>query len=129
MTISAVAKQTGFRPSAIRYYESIGLLAPVPRRGGQRSYDARVLRRLAVIRQAQEAGFTLDEIRIVVQSPDALAAEWNAIATRKLEELNTQIERLRGRQALIRRVQQSCACRDADQCGAAVLATTRDLAP
>jgi MerR family redox-sensitive transcriptional activator SoxR len=121
MTISALAKQAGLRPSAIRYYESIGLLAPPPRRSGQRSYDARALRRLAVIRQAQDAGFTLDEVRIVVQSPDSLSEEWNRVAVRKLEELDAQIGKLRGMQDLIRRVQRSCRCRDADECGRAVL--------
>jgi MerR family redox-sensitive transcriptional activator SoxR len=127
MTISAVAKQAGVRPSAIRYYESIGLLASPPRRAGQRSYDARVLRRLAVIRQAQDAGFTLDEIRNIVDSRGALAEEWNRIGARKLEELDEQINTLRRRQELIRRVQESCHCRDADECGAAVLNKRRML--
>jgi MerR family redox-sensitive transcriptional activator SoxR len=124
MTISGLAKQAGLRPSAIRYYESIGLLAPPPRRNGQRSYDARALRRLAVIRRAQDAGFTLDEARVVVQSPDALAQEWNRVAARKLEELDAQIGKLRAMQDLIRRMQRSCTCRDADQCGQRMLSST-----
>jgi len=127
MTISAVARQSGLRPSAIRYYESIGLLAPPARRAGQRSYDIRVLRALAVIRQAQDAGFSLDEIRIIVQSPDSLSQEWNRVAVRKLEELEGQIETLRARQELIRRVQQSCRCSNADQCGAKVLSSKRPM--
>ena len=125
MIISALARQTGLRPSAIRYYESIGLLAPPPRRSGQRSYDARALRQLAVIRRAQDAGFTLDEVRIVVQSPDSLAQEFDAIATRKLTELDTQIARLQARQELIRRVQRNCHCQTADQCGGLMLSSSR----
>jgi MerR family redox-sensitive transcriptional activator SoxR len=121
MTISALARQAGLRPSAIRYYESIGLLAPPPRRSGQRSYDVRALRRLAVIRQAQDAGFTLDEVRTVVQSPDSLSEEWKRVAARKLEELDAEIGKLRGMQDLIRRHQGSCKCGNADECGAAVL--------
>ena len=51
------------RASAIRYYEQIGILAPARRVSGQRRYDETVLYRLAVVRRAQEAGFTLEEIR------------------------------------------------------------------
>ena len=119
MTISTLARKAGLRPSAIRYYESIGLLPPAPRRstGGPRIYDAHALRRLAVIRQAQNAGFTLDEARAVVQAKD-LAAEWNSIADRKLGELDMQVGRLQAKQDLIRRVQTHCHCRTAEQCGA-----------
>ena len=51
------------KPSAIRYYEKLGIL-PVPERvSGRRCYDKTVLYRLAVIQQARQAGFGLDEIR------------------------------------------------------------------
>ena len=121
MTISTLARQAGLRASAIRYYESIGLLEPAPRRNGPRRYDVRALRRLAVIRQAQQAGFTLDEVRVVVQSPDDLAAEWNAIAGAKLQQMDAQIAELKRKQELIRRVQVECQCRTADQCGGRIL--------
>src|SRR5690242_17893511 len=49
MTISAVARQAGLQPSAIRYYERVGLLPPPIRAQGQRRYDAHVLQQLAVI--------------------------------------------------------------------------------
>lgn len=126
MTISALARQAGLRPSAIRYYESIGLLPVPPRRNGQRSFDAHALRRLAVIRQAQRAGFTLDEARVVVQSPDALSQEWNAIAGAKLHQLDQQIAELKSKQDLIRRFQRDCHCRTADQCGSRLLTLEPD---
>lgn len=122
MTISALAKLAGLRPSAIRYYESIGLLAPPARRSGQRSYDARALRRLAVIRRSQDAGFSLEEIHTVLESPNPLSEEWARIASRKLDQLDAEIEKLRERQELIHRVQRSCLCRTADECGSALLA-------
>jgi DNA-binding transcriptional MerR regulator len=50
-------------PSAIRYYERIGLLPPAERLSGQRRYDSTVLYRLAIIHRAGELGFTLSEIR------------------------------------------------------------------
>ena len=63
LTISQVARQIRLRPSAIRYYEQIGLLPPAQRISGQRRYDQRVLYRLAIIQRARRLGFTLAEIR------------------------------------------------------------------
>jgi MerR family redox-sensitive transcriptional activator SoxR len=63
LSISEVGRKVGLRTSAIRYYEQIGILEPARRVSGQRRYDETVLYRLAVIRRAQEVGFTLDEIR------------------------------------------------------------------
>ena len=57
LTIGAVAARTGLRASAIRYYESRGLLPVASRAAGKRVYDASVLARLAVIRLAKTAGF------------------------------------------------------------------------
>ncbi len=63
LTISEVARTFGLRPSAIRYYEQVGILPEALRTSGQRRYDGSVLRRLAVIQRAQQTGFTLDEIK------------------------------------------------------------------
>jgi MerR family redox-sensitive transcriptional activator SoxR len=91
MTISEVARQAGVRPSTLRYYESIGLLPAPLRVSGQRRYDPDVLQRLSIIQTAQAAGFTLAELRLLLddiltsQSP---SAEWQALIQRKLQELN-----------------------------------------
>jgi DNA-binding transcriptional MerR regulator len=63
LSISEVARQIGLRPSAIRYYEQIGILPPAHRVSGQRRYDVTVLHRLIVIQRARQTGFTLDEIK------------------------------------------------------------------
>jgi len=63
LTISEVARQIRLRPSAIRYYERIGLLPRAERLSGQRRYDASVLYRLAIIQRARQLGFSLSEIR------------------------------------------------------------------
>jgi len=62
-TISEVAKQIGLRPSAIRYYEQIGILPPIQRVSGQRRYEVTALHRLVVIQRARQTGFTLTEIK------------------------------------------------------------------
>ena len=52
MSIGEVAHRMGMRPSAIRYYERLGLIAKAPRVGGRRQYDEQVLERLAMVRFA-----------------------------------------------------------------------------
>ena len=49
LSIGEVAEKSGLRPSALRYYEEAGLLAPSERVSGRRRYDASVLDRLRVI--------------------------------------------------------------------------------
>ena len=66
LTISEVARQAGIRASAIRYYESVGLL-PMPQRvSGQRRYHAEILRRLAFIQAAQAVGFSVAEMQTLL---------------------------------------------------------------
>jgi len=101
LTISQAARQAGLRPSTLRYYEEIGLLPAIRRSGGKRRYDSTILQRLAVIHTAQQAGFTLTEIAILVNdilpSPTP-SPEWRALLQRKLVELKTlqsHVERMR----------------------------------
>src|SRR5437762_13664706 len=63
MTIGEVARRTGLRTSAIRYYEKIGLLPKTQRISGQRRYERGVFNYLAVIDVAKRAGFRVDEMR------------------------------------------------------------------
>ena len=64
LSISHVSRQAGLQPSAIRYYERIGLMPKPPRSGGgHRVYDATHVKRLGFIRRARELGFSLDEVR------------------------------------------------------------------
>lgn len=96
LSISTVARQSGLQPSAIRYYERVGLLIPPPREHGQRRYDPRVLQRLAVIGIAQQAGFTIAEIKTLLHGFAAstpAAARWRVLAARKLSEVDALIAR------------------------------------
>lgn len=67
-TIGQIAHQAGIAPSTIRYYEKIGLLPPALRVNGQRRYNHTLLNTLRIIQQAQLLGFTLTEIRYMLQS-------------------------------------------------------------
>lgn len=91
LTIGELARLTGRRASAIRYYEEIGLLPEPIRRSGQRRYDQRAVRKLAVIDTAQRAGLALDEIKALLQAApgdDAATVEHlRQVAERKLPQV------------------------------------------
>jgi MerR family redox-sensitive transcriptional activator SoxR len=91
LAIGEVARRAGIRPSALRYYESIGLL-PVPKRvSGQRRYDESTVQMLKVIQLAQRAGFTIAEVQTLLHGfapGTALAARWQPLAQRKIAELD-----------------------------------------
>ena len=96
MLIGEVARRTGLRPSAIRYYESIGLL-PMPERvAGRRRYTPDTLRTLAVIGSAQRAGLSLSEIQELIAAGNgrgAVSEQLRAVARQKLPEVEALIER------------------------------------
>lgn len=121
MRISQVATQAGLRPSAIRYYEAQGLL-PEPRRvGGKRRYDAAVLDQLAVIQLAQEAGFTLAEIRTLLSGFSArlpASRRWRTLAERKLPEVEALIARAQTMKRMLETLME-CRCLDLEECGRA----------
>jgi MerR family redox-sensitive transcriptional activator SoxR len=119
LTIGELARRTGRRASAIRYYEEIGLLPEPLRVSGQRRYRPEALRAFAVIETGQRAGLSLDEIKALLQAePDNGAAieELRRIASRKLPELIELIERA----TLVRgwlEAASRCECPSLDDCG------------
>src|SRR5438876_761099 len=73
LSIGEVARRTGVKPSALRYYEQEGLLPRASRTGGRRRYGERDVRMVELLRFAQQAGFTLDEIKKLFHRFDAKA--------------------------------------------------------
>jgi MerR family redox-sensitive transcriptional activator SoxR len=65
MTIGEVAKATGIAQSAIRYYESIGILPAPRRRAGIRSYDPEVIDSIRVMRFARAAGISIRSLKAI----------------------------------------------------------------
>ncbi len=118
MSIGEVARRAGIRPSAIRYYESIGLL-PVPRRvSGRRRYDEGVLQLLAAIGLARRAGFTLGEARTLCTGFSATtppSARWRALAERKLPEIQALIDRAQEMKRLLE-LGIECQCLSLEEC-------------
>src|ERR1022692_3129714 len=120
LTISEVARQVGLQPSAIRYYERVGILVPAQRIGGQRRYDTTVLYRLAVIQRALQTGFTLDEIReLFFGFRDAAPASlrWQKLSRSKLGELEELMGQIKTMRQLLQKMMDCCRCDTLDQCG------------
>ncbi len=71
LTIGKLAKQVGLRTSALRYYEEEGLLAPDGRSdSGYRLYKPEAAQRLHLIQRAQRLGFSLADIRTLLEAWD-----------------------------------------------------------
>ena len=120
LTISEVARQVGLRPSAIRYYEQIGILPPAQRISGQRRYDTTVLYRLAVIQRARMTGFTLDEVQQLFfgfGNVTRASERWQRLSRRKLAELDGLMDGIKTMQRLLKRMMQNCRCDTLEQCG------------
>jgi MerR family redox-sensitive transcriptional activator SoxR len=119
LSIGEVALRAGLNPSAIRYYERIGLLPDAERVSGQRRYDESVLGRLAVIEFAQRAGFTLAETRTLLSGFSEKvppSARWRSLAQRKLPEVEALIARASGMKRLLEEGLE-CDCLSLEECG------------
>lgn len=95
-TIGEIAAAAGLNTSAIRYYEAEGLLPEPTRVAGQRRYDDGTLPRLGIIDTAKRAGFSLDEIRTLLDSVDAgdpAHRQLGALAAVKLTDVDALIAR------------------------------------
>ncbi|RLV48936.1 redox-sensitive transcriptional activator SoxR [Nocardioides mangrovicus] len=120
LSVSEVARRSGFAASALRYYESQGLIVASRSPGNQRRYERGVLRRLAFIRAAGNVGLTLEEIRDELARLPAgrtpTRADWQRITRHwrgRLDEQIAALERLRdGLDSCI-----GCGCLSLQRCG------------
>jgi DNA-binding transcriptional MerR regulator len=115
LSIGDVADASGLRPSALRYYEEAGLIAPAGRRGGRRIYRPDVLSRLGLVALAREVGFTVPEIAALLGGHANDKERWREMAERKLGEIDLQMERLQAMKRLLRAAA-ACECSGVDAC-------------
>lgn len=100
MLIGELSKQTGVSKDTIRFYEKIGLIAASDRRAGTRlykEYSAETAERLRMISQGKGLGFTLSEIKqLLDQWGDRAMAKQDQIEVieRKLEEITEKAQQL-----------------------------------
>ena len=122
LSIGEVAKRAGIATSAIRFYESEGLMPHAERRSGRRVFDEHILERLSIIELAKRAGFTIAEIKRLLSgfAADTPPGErWRRLAESKLRELDERIVEARRMQALLRIVVR-CECPTFDDCARAM---------
>lgn len=117
LTIGEVARRAGVATSAIRYYESIGLLPEPDRLSGQRRYDQDVLGRIAFVGVAQSAGFKLEEIKDLMRSADGagMGDQIRALSRRKLGEVEELLARARAMKGWLE-VANTCDCETPAEC-------------
>jgi DNA-binding transcriptional MerR regulator len=97
LTVGKLARKVGLRPSAIRYYEAQGILrSPNRSASGYRLYGTEVAVLLRFIRRAKELGFTVDEIRQLIeasrQNPPCTLSR--RLIAHHLAAVETEIQRL-----------------------------------
>ena len=117
LPIGELADKARVRASALRYWEQRGLLPGAHREGGRRMWPATAVRRVALIKMAQRAGFTLAEITQLVTSDTSPSAsrQWREMAARKLPELDRHIAQAQTlRQAVADCLE--CGCMNFDRC-------------
>jgi len=119
LTIGDLAHRTGLSVTAIRFYETRGLVTPYRNAGGQRRFHRADIRKLSFVLIAQEFGFTISQIAEVLSKlPNGRAptkADWSRISKKFRKELDQRIERM---QALRERLDGciGCGCLSLQSC-------------
>jgi MerR family transcriptional regulator, redox-sensitive transcriptional activator SoxR len=114
MSIGEAAERSGLAATTLRYYEDEGLLSP-GRVGGRRRYDDAVLTRLEVIGLCKTAGFSLDQIRVLLSDAEPGRPASRALAEAKLADIDAQMAALTRARALIEWAT-TCPCDSIDAC-------------
>ena len=114
LTIGQVAEQAGVNSSAVRFYERVGVLPRPERVSGQRRYGEDTVRRLEVIDIAKRAGFSLEEIRLLLNDSSA-ETQLRALAQRKLPEVEALIARAEAMRGWLLKAQH-CHCSSLELC-------------
>ncbi len=95
-TISQLARATDVPTTTVRYYERIGLVEPEDRsRGNYRLYSDESLRTLKFIRTSQAIGFTLDDVRALLSTPENGAASCRQVQSLIEDRLADVSQRLK----------------------------------
>lgn len=110
MTIGRLAEESGVHLETIRYYQRLGLM-PTPARphGSVRRYGQEALGRLRFIKRAQGLGFSLDEVKLLLElSVGEHCAETRSLAGHKMQIVKNKISELRRIQAALDKLIHEC---------------------
>ncbi|MFK8020409.1 MAG: MerR family transcriptional regulator [Pseudomonadales bacterium] len=118
MKIGDLAKQLDIPASTIRFYEKVGLISPPERVSGKREFASNTLVRLRFIKLCQAAGFTIEEIRRLIDDYSADSSSsgpWQPAVETKQFEIQQQIAELK-RVDLVLGELMKCRCKSIEQC-------------
>jgi DNA-binding transcriptional MerR regulator len=114
MRVSEVASAAEVSVQTLRYYERRGLFRIVPQRSatGHREYDSDTVQRVRFIRKAQDVGFTLEEIRELLELRDRRPSpeQVRKLASAKVKDLNDRLQYLTAIRDLLVGMIDECAC-------------------
>jgi len=120
MNISAAAHGSGVSAKMIRYYESIGLIAPAKRAAsGYRTYEHEDVHRLRFIKRARDLGFSLDHIGQLLElwgNRRRTSAKVKQIALQHIAELRDQIARAESMVHALQRLADTCHGDERETC-------------
>lgn len=130
-TISQLARAADVPSTTVRYYERIGLVVPEDRsQGNYRLYSEESLRKLNFIRAAQSIGFTLDDVKILLDTPGSSAASCRLVQPlieQRLAEVAQRLKDLRHVQMVLKSSLEKC--RQTERTGCChVIETLRETA-
>ena len=98
LTIGELAQRSGMAPSALRYYEELGLIASTRTPSGRRRFERSTLRRLGFVRAGRNVGLSLEEIAAALATlPDGRTptrADWTRLSRAWQSRLDEQIAAL-----------------------------------
>lgn len=118
-SIGELSKRTGVKVPTIRYYEQTGLIdAPDRSSGNQRRYCEEGLKRLSFIRHSRELGFSIDDIKGLLelnQHPEKPCDNAHDIAVRHLEDVRVRLAKLRRLERELTRIS-TCHAGDIAHC-------------
>ncbi|MCL1593704.1 MAG: MerR family DNA-binding protein [Actinomycetia bacterium] len=112
LPIGSVAASTGASVSTVRYYEEIGMISVASRVGGKRRFHPETVGRVSFIRRAKEVGFSLGEIRSIL---DDEAGGWLGVVEDKIDELDRRRGRLELMIAMLKEMR-DCGCEAVASC-------------
>ena len=119
-TIGTLSKRTGCNIETIRYYERVGLLRlPVRTPGGYRLYGIEHLKRLSFIRRARALGFSIDEVRRLLNLADhhkRPCAEARSVAATHLEDIHAKIADLKAMERVLTETVARCGDSKGSHC-------------
>jgi MerR family transcriptional regulator, mercuric resistance operon regulatory protein len=116
MRIGELARTVDVNVETIRYYQRIGLLE-LPKKpfGGMRSYNDESLQRLRFIRRAQQLGFSLEDIRELLELSSSDCERVEKLAVEKLSLVKAKLRQLRRIESILARTVEQCARRKGNQ--------------